>query len=138
MAFSLAPRHRRMVRSLGAALFHHDDGPSDAQLDVLTQAVEAHLVPVSGPQRALLLFALDYVRWLPLLLLTSLSTFDDLPVERRVRLLDRMDRGRFVGLYMPLVAFKTLFAMLFFEQPEELRAMGYPGDERKRWLRLAA
>jgi hypothetical protein len=39
---------------------------------------------------------------------------------------------------MPLIAFKTLLSMYFFEDPSELRAMGYPGDERKRWLKIAA
>jgi hypothetical protein len=28
--------------------------------------------------------------------------------------------------------------MHFFEDAGELRAMGYPGDERKRWLKTAA
>jgi len=127
-----------MVRALGEALFHHDAGPSAEQLDTLVGAVEGHLVPVSRPQRALLLLALELVHWLPLLLLMGLGTFEDLSVERRLRVLERMDRSKVVALLMPLVAFKTLFAMLFFEQPAELRAMGYPGDDRKRWLRLAA
>jgi hypothetical protein len=39
---------------------------------------------------------------------------------------------------MPLVAFKSLLSMYFFEDEAELRAMGYPGDERKRWLKIAA
>jgi len=137
-SFSLAPRHRAVARALGEALFHHADGPTPEQLDTLVAGVEAHLVPVSRPQRVMLLFALELVRWLPLLLLVGLDTFDGLSVERRLRILERMDRSRVLILLMPLVAFKTLFAMLFFEQPAELRAMGYPGDDRKRWLRLAA
>jgi hypothetical protein len=138
MSFSLAVHHRAVVRALGEALFHHADGPTPEQLDTLVAGVEAHLVPVSRPQRFMLLLALELVRWLPLLLLVGLDTFDGLSVERRLRILERMDRSRVLILLMPLVAFKTLFAMLFFEQPAELRAMGYPGDDRKRWLRLAA
>jgi hypothetical protein len=137
-SFALSPRHRAVVRALGEALFHHDAGPTPEQLDTLGAAVEAHLVPVSRPQRFMLLLALELVRWLPVLLLMGHGTFDGLSIERRLRILERMDRSRVLLLLMPLVAFKTLFAMLFFEQPEELRAMGYPGDDRKRWLRLAA
>ncbi len=138
-AFTLAPRHRAVVRSLVEALFHHDAGPRPEQLDAVTLAVEAHFAPVRRAQRSFLLLALDLVRWLPLLLLTGLTLFEDLPVARRVALLERMDCSKSLLLYLPVVAFKTLLAMLFFEQPEELRAMGYPGDDaRKRWLKLAA
>jgi hypothetical protein len=136
--WALSPRNRALVRALGEALFHHDAGPTAEQLDTLGAAVEAHLVPVSRPQRAMLLLAMELVRWLPLLLFIGAGTFEHLSVARRLRVLERMDSSRAVALLMPLVAFKTLFAMLFFEQPAELRAMGYPGDDRKRWLRLAA
>jgi hypothetical protein len=137
-SFSLAPRHRSVVYALGDALFHHPDGPSAEQLDILVTGVEQHLAPVSRPQRFMLLLALELVRWLPFLLFAGFDTFDGLSVDRRLRILVRMDRSRLIILLMPLVAFKTLFAMLFFEQAAELRAMGYPGDDRKRWLRLAA
>lgn len=64
--------------------------------------------------------------------------FEDLDVNARVRLLERMERSRFTPLVLAFVAYKTLLTMMFFEMPEELRAMGYPGLERKRWLRTAA
>jgi hypothetical protein len=137
-SFALSDRQRATVRALGEALFHHADGPTPLQLDELVASVEAHMRPVSRPQRAVLLLALLLVRWLPVLLWVAADTFDAVSVPKRLRILERMERSRTVMLLMPLVAFKTLFAMLFFEQPEELRAMGYPGDERKRWLRLAA
>jgi hypothetical protein len=137
MPFELAPRHRLVVRALGEALFAHASGPQPQQLDALVDGVERHLEPVSLVQRRLLLLALDLVRWLPVLLLTSLAPFEDVALPKRIALLERMDRSRFVLLVMPLVAFKTLLAMHFFEDEGELRAMGYPGDERKRWLRTA-
>jgi len=138
MAFELAPRHRAVVRALGGALFAHADGPRPEQLDALVDGLERHLVPVSTVQRTLLLLALDLVRWLPLLLFIAPRPFEDLSLERRLRLLERMDRSRFTLLLMPLIAFKSLLSMYFFEDPSELRAMGYPGDERKRWLKTAA
>jgi hypothetical protein len=137
MAFELAPRHRLVLRALGEALFSHEGGPRPEQLDALVAGVQEHLEPVSRMQRGLLLVALELVRWLPVLLLTSLGPFEDAPLRKRIALLERMDRSRFVLLVMPLVAFKTILSMHFFEDEGELRAMGYPGDERKRWLRTA-
>jgi hypothetical protein len=138
MPFTLAPRHRAVVRALGAALFAHAGGPRPEQLDALVEGIARHLVPVSAVQRALLLLALDFVRWLPVLLFVGARPFEELSVERRVRLLERMDRSHFTLLLMPLIAFKSLFSMYFFEDESELCAMGYPGDERKRWLTIPA
>jgi hypothetical protein len=138
MPFALAPRQRATVRALGAALFAHADGPRPEQLDALVDGFERHLVPVSVVQRTLLLLALELVRWLPMLLFMAPRTFEDLSLDGRLRLLERMDRSRLTVLLMPLIAFKSLLSMHFFEDPSELRAMGYPGDERKRWLKIAA
>ena len=64
--------------------------------------------------------------------------FEGLPRERRVRILERMECSRVAALLVPLVAYKSFLAFIFFEDPDELRAMGYPGDgARKRWLKLA-
>jgi hypothetical protein len=42
------------------------------------------------------------------------------------------------ALLVPLVAYKSFLAFIFFEDPGELRAMSYPGDgTRGRWLKLA-
>ena len=138
MAFELAPRQRAVIRALGATLFAHAEGPRPEQLDALVDGFERHLVPVSAVQRTLLLLAVDLVRWLPVLLFIAPQTFEDLDLPRRLRLLERMDRSRFTALLMPLIAFKSLLSMYFFEDETELRAMGYPGDERKRWLKIAA
>ncbi|HEY3822744.1 MAG TPA: hypothetical protein VGL81_36520 [Polyangiaceae bacterium] len=138
MPFELAPRQRDVVRALGAALFAHAEGPRPEQLDALADGFERHLAPVSRVQRSLILLAVELVRWLPVLLFIAPRTFEDLSLDARLRLLERMDRSRFTLLLMPLIAFKSLLSMYFFEDPSELRAMGYPGDERKRWLTTAA
>jgi hypothetical protein len=136
--FVLSPRHRTVLRSLGDALFAHERGPGDAQLDRLVAGFEAHLTPVSRTLRFGLLLMLELIRWLPLLLLVSLRRFEDLERGVRVRLLERMERSRVALLLVPLVAYKSFLAFIFFEDPEESRAFGYPGDlERKRWLKLA-
>lgn len=136
--FALSPRHRTMVRAIAGALFEHEGGPSEAQLDAVADAYEAHVGALSMQLRPVLLLSLDFVRWLPLLLFVAARPFEELGVEARVTLLERMERSRFLPLLLAFVAYKTLLTMIFFELPEELRAMGYPGLERKRWLRAVA
>ena len=136
--FTLSPRQRAMVRAIAGALFEHEGGPTEAQLDTVVAGYEAHVGAVSMQLRPVLLFALDFVRWLPVLLFVAARPFEALDVTARVRLLERMERSRLMPLVLAFVAYKTLLTMIFFEMPEELRAMGYPGLERKRWLRAAA
>lgn len=136
--FELSPRHRTMVRAIAGALFEHDAGPTEAQLDAVATSYEAHVAALSMQLRPVLLLSLDLVRWLPLLLFVAAKPFDELDVETRVRMLERMERSRWMPLVLAFVAYKTLLTMIFFEMPEELRAMNYPGLERKRWLRAAA
>jgi hypothetical protein len=136
---ALSTRNRRLVRALGEALFHHDAGPRPEQLDALVDGFDAHLGAVSPALRRPLLAALELLRWLPILLLIAVRTFDDLDVAARLRLLERMERSRAAILLMPLLGFKTVLSLAFFEDPSELRAMGYAGDgTRKRWLTIAA
>jgi hypothetical protein len=136
--FALRPRQRVVLRSLGDALFAHDGGPAPEQLDRLVDGFEAHLVPVSRTLRFGLLAMLELVRWLPFLLLAGVRPFESLPRPSRVRILERMERSRVAALLVPLVAYKSFLAFIFFEDPAEMRAFGYPGvGERKRWLTQA-
>jgi hypothetical protein len=138
MRVAFAERHRRVVRALGEALFHHDRGPRPEQLDALARRYEEHLGAASATLRFSLLVTLDVLRWLPLLLGLALSPFEELGVAVRLALLERLERSRVMALVLLFVAHKTVLAMIFFEDPAELRAMGYPGDDRRKtWLRLA-
>ncbi len=133
--FALRPRQKAVVRALGDALFGHESGPRAGQLDKLVEGFEAHLTPVSRTLRFGLLAMLALIQWLPLLLLVSLKPFDALAREGRVKLLERMERSRVPLLLVPLVAYKSFLAFIYFEDPDEFHAFGYPGDgERKRWL----
>ena len=136
--FALSRRHRTMVRAIAGALFEHEAGPTEAQLDAVAAAYEAHVAALSKQLRPVLLLSLDFVRWLPLLLFVAARPFEEMDVEARVRLLERMERSRLLPLVLAFIAYKTLLTMMFYELPEEMRAMGYPGLERKRWLRAAA
>jgi hypothetical protein len=136
--FALRPRQRVVLRALGEALFAHDGGPGAEQLDGLVASFERHLTPVSATLRFGLLAMLDLIRWLPLLLLVGAQPFETLPRDRRVRILERMERSRAAALLVPLVAYKSFLSFIFFEDESELRAMGYPGEgARKRWLKIA-
>ena len=57
--------------------------------------------------------------------------------EDRIHHLERLEGSRITKLSLLVVAWKTLLTMLFYEDPDELKALGYPGNERKRYLRLA-
>jgi hypothetical protein len=105
--------------------------------EALVDRFDAHVAAVSRSLRPLLLLALDWLRWLPLVLLVALRPFEELPVEARTSLLERMERSRSPLLFLPLVAYKTLLSMIHFEQAAELRALGYPGDDRVRWTRAS-
>ena len=134
--FILRPRHRVVLRALGDALFAHDDGPrrGPARRPRRTDS-RAHLTPVSlRPSR----FGLLAARSHPVAAAAAargVRPFDDLPAERRVRILERMERSRAAPLLLPLVAYKTLLSLLFFEDPTSSGRWGTPATERKRWLK---
>jgi hypothetical protein len=133
---ALAVRHRRVARALAEALLalprpSGEPDPADALID----RFDAHVAAVSRSLRPLLLLALDWLRWVPLVLFVALRPFDELPVEARTSILERMERSRSPLLFLPLVAYKTLLSMMHYEQVSELYALGYPGEERVRWKR---
>jgi hypothetical protein len=136
---ALAPRHRRVARALVEALLALPprSGEEPDAAERLVDRFDAHVGAVSRSLRPALLFALDWLRWLPLVLLVALRPFEELPVEARTHLLERMERSRSPLLFLPLVAYKTLLSMMHFEQTAELRELGYPGEDRLRWKRAS-
>jgi hypothetical protein len=71
---------------------------------------------------------------LPVVVVGRFAAFDDLPIPKRTEMLERMDRSRFSLFPLIVVAFKTMLTVTYYEDDERLRAIGYPGEERKRWL----
>jgi hypothetical protein len=130
---TFAPRHLRVVETFAEALFHDPGAPFEpGQLEALAVNCDQFVSPASKTLRFGLRAILDVVRWLPLLVIGKLATFEELSLADRMRMLERMDRAR-PPLPLMLVAYKTILAMLFFEDPKELAATGYPGPERRRW-----
>jgi hypothetical protein len=79
---------------------------------------------------------LDVVRLSPLFVIGRPSLYENLSRADRVLVLKRMDRHKFALFTMILAAFKTIMTISFYEHPDELRAVGYPGEERHRYKRL--
>ncbi len=132
---TFSPRHRRVLRAFAEALFYDENAPFEAgQLDALVEDCDDFVSRASKTLRFGLRGILDLIRWLPLFVVRRFSTFEELPLSDRVTMLERMDGGA-PPLPLMLVAYKTILAMLFFETPRELAAMGYPGSERQRWKR---
>jgi hypothetical protein len=59
-------------------------------------------------------------------------------VDERIAHLERLDRSKVKQLPLIVVAYKTVMTMLFYEDPEELAGLGYPGHARKRYLKVAS
>jgi hypothetical protein len=131
---TLLPRHREVVRALGEAFFAHDGEPDAAKLDAFVDDVDAFLSPASKTLRAGLMLSLALVRISPIFLARSFSAFPDLPLEERARVVERMERSRFIGFVLVFAAWKTVLSFLYFEPQAELARVGYPGPARKRYL----
>jgi hypothetical protein len=130
---TFAPRHLQVIATFAEALFHDPAAPFEpGQLEALATNCDQFVSPASKTLRFGLRAILDVLRWLPLLVIGRLATFEELPLADRIRMLERMERAR-PPLPLMLVAYKTILAMLFFEDPKELAATGYPGPERQRW-----
>ena len=133
---TLRPRHRAVVRGFADALFSHATLVPSERLDAFVEDVDQFVSPASKTLRAALLVMLEIVRWSPLFVVGKFSTFEELTLEDRTRMLEKMERSRFSPFALIFVAYKTLMTMAFFEEAKELALLGYPGEERKRYKLL--
>jgi hypothetical protein len=132
---TLRPHQRRMVAAIAEALFSRDGEPLEPKmLAEFVTNVDGFMSPASKTLRSGLLLMLEVLRWLPLLVVGKFAAFDDLPIPKRTEMLQRMDRSKFSLFPLVVVAFKTMLTIAYYEDDERLRAIGYPGEERKRWL----
>jgi hypothetical protein len=129
---TLGPRHRPVVRALAEAMYSPAGEVSDERLDAFVDDVDGYMSPASSTLRFALKLMLDVIRLLPLFVVGRLATFDNLDRDTRIRMLQKLDGHRISALSMIFVAYKTLMTISFYEHPDELRRLGYPGDERRR------
>jgi hypothetical protein len=123
-----------MVRALAEAMFSHDGDVPRERLEHFPEEVDAFISPASQQLRWGLLLVLLVLRWSPLLFL-RFTTFEALSVDERVKHLERLERSRIKPLPLLVVAYKTVLTFVFYEAPEELRGLGYPGEERALYKR---
>ncbi len=133
---TLGARQRPMVRALGEALFSPDGEASPERLDAFIEEVDSFVSPASKTLRFGLKAMLFILKWSPFLF-GWFRTFDELDVEDRVHHLEALERSRVRQFPLIVVGFKTVMTMIFYEHPDELRALGYR-EERKRYLALRA
>jgi hypothetical protein len=132
---TLKPRHRRMIGAIAEALFSPDGVPLEpAMLDEFVTNVDGFMSPASKTLRAGLMLMLGTLRFLPIVVVRKAALFDELPIPVRTEMLARMDRSRFALFPLMVVAFKTMLTIAYFEDDARLRAIGYPGEERHRYL----
>ena len=123
------------MRALTEAFFTDDQPLAPERLDAYVDDVDDHMSRASKTLRFGLLLMIEALRLLPPLLVRRFRVFDDLDLEDRVTMLQRMDRSRFPIFPLIIVAFKTLMTMGWFEDEAMLRSMGYPGEARERYKR---
>ena len=130
-------RHLPIVVALAEGFFAHDGPLEPARLARFAVDVDGAISTASKTLRFGLKLMLDVISLSPPFLLGKLSTFGELTLDDRATLLHRLERSKIVPLALVFVAWKTLLTMLFFENDVGLKALGYPGPERKRYLSLA-
>ena len=95
---TLGPRQQRIARALAEALFTEDEPLDGARLDAHVLDVDDHMSRASKTLRWGLARMLDVIGILPVFLMLRLRSFDELSVEDRVRMLEKMDRSSFAPL----------------------------------------
>lgn len=125
-----------MVRAIAEAFFSPDGEVSDERLDAFVEEIDRFVSPASKTLRFGLLLMLWAIRWSPFLF-GKFKTFESLDREARLVHLERLERSKAKELPLLVVAYKTMMTMIFYEDEGELRGLGYPGPERKRWLARA-
>lgn len=118
-------------------MFSPDGEIPSEKLDAFVDEVDAFISPASKTLRFGLVAMLVVIRWSPLFFL-RFKAFDDLSVDERVAHLERLEHSKVRQLPLLVVAYKTVMTMIFYEDEEEQRAIGYPGPERKRWLKVVS
>ncbi len=116
----------RNIHALGAVMFARREGPpSDARLNWLCREVERMNRSMKGQPNLVFRASLLAVSVVAPLLVLRLPPFRRLRFETRVRALERFERSIFG---MMLFALKAILCIVWFEHPEEAKAIGFDGQ----------
>lgn len=123
------------MRAIAEAMFSQDGEVESERLDAHLDEVDAYVSAASRPIRSGLRIALFVVSIAPMLLLFRMRRIDKLSVDERVSVLSRLERSRITNLSLMFIGWRTVMTLVFYENAEELRRIGYSGDERKVYKR---
>ena len=136
---TFGPFSRRVIFALAEALFTDPDAPSDrgaaARFSWAVSDVDAMISNASAGHRILVRVTLVLLELLPLVIVGRFARCSSLPIDARVAYLSRLDRHRITQLALPVVLWKTLLTMVYFEHPEAAPILGYDG-RHEHYLRV--
>ena len=133
---TLRARDRVVLRAVAEAMFSQDGEVGSARFDAHLDEVDSYVSGASKPVRFGLRVALFIVRIAPVLLFFRLCTIDRLPLDERVDLLSRLERSRITNLSLAFIGWRTILTMVFYEDPAELRNLGYTAERKVHKRRL--
>lgn len=123
------------MRAIAEAMFSQDGEVSEARLEAHVADVDAYVSAASKMVRVGLRIALFVVRVAPLLMLLHMRMLERLTVDERVAVLTALERSRLAHLSLAFIGWRTVMTLVFYEDPIELRSIGYAGEERLRHRR---
>ena len=120
---------------MAEALFTNDEPLSAKRLDEFVIEIDKFISPASKTLRWGLMRLLELLNLVPIFLIGKFSLYENLSLEDRLRVLQRLERSQFPPFLLSFVAYKTLMSIVYFEDEEELTRLGYPGPARERYKR---
>jgi hypothetical protein len=129
-------QHRPTLRAVAEAIVTAETPIPEARMSEFLDDFDDYISRSSKTLRFGFLLLLQLVRVLPPFMLARFALFEDLSMDDRVRMLERMESHRITLLALVFVAFKTPMMIVWFEDPLLLAEIGYPGEERSRYKRL--
>ena len=129
---TLQPRHRAVVGGFAEALFSDgiDDIPEE-RIEAFVDDINDYVSAASKTLRFGLVVMLDVMRLMPPFVIGKFALFEDLDLDQRTRMLEKMESSHFAPLLLVFIAFKTIMTMAYFEDEKELRSHELPGSRTR-------
>ncbi len=132
---TLKPRHRVVVRAIAEAIFANEGPVAPEKLDDFVEEMDRFVSPASKTLRFGLMRLLELLTIIPPLLIGRFTLFENLPIDDRLRVFKKCEISKFPLFLLIFIAYKTIMAIVWFEDEDELAALGYPGPARERYKR---
>src|SRR5260221_14759068 len=112
---TFGPFARKVIVGLAEAFFTDPDAPPDegaaARFEWVSRDADAYVSNASGQMRVGFWCMLLVLELLPLLVVGRFARCSSLPIDVRVRYLEKLDRGRVVVLSLFVTVWKTLLTI---------------------------